>query len=287
MARGRPRTFIDDYLAYLLARASHLISAEFHVVVRRTRLPVLQWRVLATLADGQALSIGEVADIVLIPQSTLTRVAERMVAAGLLHRAVEEARPAHHARAPQRQGPEAGRAAGGSRRARTRRRWCRRWARPMRDAQAHPAPADRAARPARAPACVAQPAGRQRLDQRSPFAAAAVDVARHRPGLQPRRVGGCQQRRQRGHVLLLRFSQAPQCSRAQDHRHAVVDRRHQRIGFGGDDAAGQQPVGIVGRAGRRARPRTARQRRTAARCRRALRGLMYQGCLPLGVACHS
>jgi len=79
--------FIDGYLAYLLARASHLISAEFHAVVRRSRLPVLQWRVLATLADEQALSIGEVAAIVLVPQSTLTRVAERMVQAGLLLRA--------------------------------------------------------------------------------------------------------------------------------------------------------------------------------------------------------
>jgi len=82
---GEP--FIDGYLAYLLARASHLISAEFHGVVRRSRLPVLQWRVLATLADGQRLSVGEVAAIVLVPQSTLTRVAERMVQAGLLLRA--------------------------------------------------------------------------------------------------------------------------------------------------------------------------------------------------------
>jgi MarR family transcriptional regulator, organic hydroperoxide resistance regulator len=82
-------SFIDGYLAYLLARASHLISAEFHVVVRRARLPVLQWRVLATLADGQMLSIGEVAQIVLIPQSTLTRVAERMVQSGLLLRAAD------------------------------------------------------------------------------------------------------------------------------------------------------------------------------------------------------
>jgi DNA-binding MarR family transcriptional regulator len=91
MGKDAPGTFIDDYLAYLLARASHLISAEFHVVVRRARLPVQQWRVLATLADGQRLSIGEVAEIVLIPQSTLTRVAERMVRTGLLLRAADEA----------------------------------------------------------------------------------------------------------------------------------------------------------------------------------------------------
>jgi len=94
---ARPRNdepggpFIDDYLAYLLARASHLISAEFHVVVRRARLPVLQWRVMAALADGQSTSIGEVAAIVLTPQSTLTRVAERMVRGGLLLRAPDTA----------------------------------------------------------------------------------------------------------------------------------------------------------------------------------------------------
>ncbi len=90
-AAAAPLPFIDDYLAYLLARASHLISAEFHVVVRRARLPVLQWRVLATLADAQVSSIGEVADIVLVPQSTLTRVAARMVQAGLLLRADDAA----------------------------------------------------------------------------------------------------------------------------------------------------------------------------------------------------
>jgi DNA-binding MarR family transcriptional regulator len=81
-----PGTFVDDYLAYLLARSSDLISDEFHAVVRRTRLPVLQWRVMAALVEGHALSVGEVAVIVLTPQSTLTRVAERMVRAGLLLR---------------------------------------------------------------------------------------------------------------------------------------------------------------------------------------------------------
>ena len=91
MGKDAAGAFIDDYLAYLLARASHLISAEFHVVVRRARLPVLQWRVLATLADAQVSSIGEVADIVLVPQSTLTRVAARMVQAGLLLRAEDVA----------------------------------------------------------------------------------------------------------------------------------------------------------------------------------------------------
>jgi len=86
MGDHTPGTFVDDYLAYLLARSSHLISDEFHAVVRRARLPVLQWRVMAALVEGHALSVGEVAVIVLTPQSTLTRVADRMVRAGLLLR---------------------------------------------------------------------------------------------------------------------------------------------------------------------------------------------------------
>ncbi len=83
--------FIDDYLAYLLAQASHLISHEFHGVARKAGLSVLKWRVLATLVDGQALSVGEVAAIILAPQSTLTRVADRMHAQGLLVRVADDA----------------------------------------------------------------------------------------------------------------------------------------------------------------------------------------------------
>jgi DNA-binding MarR family transcriptional regulator len=81
--------FIDGYLAYLLAQASHLISHEFHAVVRSSGLSVLQWRVLATLADGSTRSVGEVATIALTPQSTLTRVVDRMSELGLVKRVAD------------------------------------------------------------------------------------------------------------------------------------------------------------------------------------------------------
>ena len=42
--------FVDHYLAALLAQASHLISSEFHTVVRANGLSVSEWRVLASLA---------------------------------------------------------------------------------------------------------------------------------------------------------------------------------------------------------------------------------------------
>ena len=49
--------FVDDYLAALLAQASQLISAEFHEVVRAHGISVPEWRVLASLAGGEPISI--------------------------------------------------------------------------------------------------------------------------------------------------------------------------------------------------------------------------------------
>ena len=80
------RTFVDTYLAALLAQASHLISAEFHRVVREAGLPVAEWRILASLAGGAALPVGRLAQLVIAPQPTVTRQLDRMAAKGLVKR---------------------------------------------------------------------------------------------------------------------------------------------------------------------------------------------------------
>ncbi|MFJ2993914.1 MarR family winged helix-turn-helix transcriptional regulator [Pandoraea sp. NPDC087047] len=79
-ADGAP--FVDDYLAYLLARASTLVSDEFHREVAAAGLGVLEWRVLATLSDAQARTINQLTDIVLAKQPTVTKVVDRLEAAG-------------------------------------------------------------------------------------------------------------------------------------------------------------------------------------------------------------
>ena len=78
--------FVDDYLAYLLARASHQISSEFHAVVEASGLSLLEWRVMAGLSGKEALSISELADIVLAKQPTVTKLVGRMQQAGWLTR---------------------------------------------------------------------------------------------------------------------------------------------------------------------------------------------------------
>lgn len=74
--------FVDDYLAYLLARASHLISSAFHDQVRAAGLSVMEWRVMASLSEGPALSIKALSDIVLAQQPTVTKLVGRMVTQG-------------------------------------------------------------------------------------------------------------------------------------------------------------------------------------------------------------
>ena len=78
--------FVDDYLPALLAQASHLISREFHQVVNAKGFSVSEWRVLATLAGGDPVSIGRLAEITVMKQPTVTRLLDRMEASGHVKR---------------------------------------------------------------------------------------------------------------------------------------------------------------------------------------------------------
>lgn len=80
------RRFVDNYLPALLAQASQAISAEFHAVVRRNGFTVSEWRVLASLAGDTPISIGRLAQLTLIKQPTVTRLLDRMEAAGHVER---------------------------------------------------------------------------------------------------------------------------------------------------------------------------------------------------------
>jgi DNA-binding MarR family transcriptional regulator len=82
--------FIDDYLSYLLARASHLVSRQFHAQLKPRGMPVPVWRVLSTLSDGDGLPVTELAKITLFKQPTLTKVIDRMSKQGLVERRASE-----------------------------------------------------------------------------------------------------------------------------------------------------------------------------------------------------
>ena len=81
-----PGRFVDDYLPRLLAQASLLISSEFHVIVRQHGFSVSEWRVMVSLADGGPTSIGQLAEVTLTKQPTVTRLLDRMEARGQVER---------------------------------------------------------------------------------------------------------------------------------------------------------------------------------------------------------
>ncbi len=92
MKHGQPASpstprFVDGYLAYLLAQASHRISAEFHRQVSAAGLSVTEWRVLASLEGSDGETIGSLAALALTKQPTLSKVVQRMEAQGLVARA--------------------------------------------------------------------------------------------------------------------------------------------------------------------------------------------------------
>ncbi|WP_431271435.1 MarR family winged helix-turn-helix transcriptional regulator [Dankookia sp. P2] len=78
--------FIDDYLLYLLARASHLISAEFQEQLRRRGIAVPVWRVLASLVGSSGETVTGLAETCLLQQPTMTKLLDRMVRDGLVKR---------------------------------------------------------------------------------------------------------------------------------------------------------------------------------------------------------
>ena len=81
--------FVANYLLYLLAASSERASAQFHTHVRKAGLRVPEWRVLACLADGDALMITRLADLALMEQSRMTRIVDQMSSRGLVERVAD------------------------------------------------------------------------------------------------------------------------------------------------------------------------------------------------------
>jgi DNA-binding MarR family transcriptional regulator len=80
------KEFVDSYLPYLLARASFSISSEFHAQVEAAGFTVSEWRILASLSGVKQRTVGELADIVLAKQPTVTKMVLRMAGQGLVLR---------------------------------------------------------------------------------------------------------------------------------------------------------------------------------------------------------
>jgi DNA-binding MarR family transcriptional regulator len=90
MSQSSTSSFVDDYTPALLAQVSQLISGEFHVIVQASGFEISDWRVLSTLSDGKAISIGDLAQASVTKQPTVTRLLDRMEAQGYVKRIPHE-----------------------------------------------------------------------------------------------------------------------------------------------------------------------------------------------------
>lgn len=84
MHKDEPARFVHRYLASVLALASHRISEEFHKEVRKAGLTVTEWRVLGSLVEGEGETVGDLAELAVTKQPTLSKVLPRLEAEGLV-----------------------------------------------------------------------------------------------------------------------------------------------------------------------------------------------------------
>jgi DNA-binding MarR family transcriptional regulator len=76
-------------LTYLLAQANRLVSGALERLLAAEGAQVEHWRVLEVLSDEQGRSMGELAQLVLMNPPALTKLMDRMVSRGWVHRSAD------------------------------------------------------------------------------------------------------------------------------------------------------------------------------------------------------
>lgn len=82
---------VQSYLSYTLATAHRKVHASLSRRLREFGVQVEAWRVMEVLEDDGDLTMGDLAGLVLMNPPTLTKLVDRMVADGLVHRRVASA----------------------------------------------------------------------------------------------------------------------------------------------------------------------------------------------------
>ena len=77
-------------ITLILERAQRRVSRELDRVLSEVGASAEQWRVLARLSDENGLPIGELAQQLSMNPPTMTKLIDRMVGAGLVHRIVDD-----------------------------------------------------------------------------------------------------------------------------------------------------------------------------------------------------
>ncbi len=79
---------VQSYLSYSLATAHRKVHISLTRRLKQFGVQVEAWRVMEILEAGESHTMGDLADLVLMNPPTLTKLVDRMVADGLVHRRV-------------------------------------------------------------------------------------------------------------------------------------------------------------------------------------------------------
>ncbi|MBL4767583.1 MAG: winged helix-turn-helix transcriptional regulator [Rhodobacteraceae bacterium] len=85
---------IANYLSHSLAAAHRNVHQCLNAKLKELGIKVEAWRVLEVLSAEEEYTMGELAEVVLINPPTLTKLVDRMVSDGLVHRQIVQ--PDHH-----------------------------------------------------------------------------------------------------------------------------------------------------------------------------------------------
>lgn len=83
---GGSAHIFDDFLPYLLARIANKLNIDLLEDLRRHKINLARWRVLAVLFVKDGQNIGEMSTAAMIEQSALSRTVMRMEEEGLVKR---------------------------------------------------------------------------------------------------------------------------------------------------------------------------------------------------------
>lgn len=81
---------IESYLSYSLAAAHRNVHQNLNSKLKELGIQVEAWRILEVLSSEANYTMGELADVVLMNPPTLTKLVDRMVADGLVHRQIAQ-----------------------------------------------------------------------------------------------------------------------------------------------------------------------------------------------------
>ncbi len=74
-AHGKsPEALFEGFLPYLIARLAYLLNLDLVEKLRREGINLARWRILAVLAMGDGITIGEIIERAMMEQSALSRV---------------------------------------------------------------------------------------------------------------------------------------------------------------------------------------------------------------------